>query len=150
MLNKSMMLSILLMLTASLLPGFGADQTVASLMKKIDQQALQERQISDEQAENQHAIETARKMEVMVHDLTPSQLVDLIRLCWQKIHEIPSDSKHARYSHYFEEVIHFSISRLGDLKTDAAKQALDSVRVIISGAASLMETWDEAKEKQAK
>lgn len=149
--NKLLTVSVLLLLVASFSPALNAaDETVTALMKRIDQQALQERRITDEQAERQHAIESGKQMEAMVHDLAPNQLVELARLCKQKMREIPSDSRHERYSHYFEEIIHFSIMRLGEQKTAAAKEALDQVHAIVTGAASLMETWDEAKEKQGK
>lgn len=149
MLNK-LVVSIVagLLLTASSTV-FGGD-LVSATFTRIDKDAISawHNKPAKGADEKVQALAESAKIKEAIAPLKPAQLVERIRRSKQKIHEIPSDSKHQRYFGYFESVINFSIMRLGDQKTPEAKQALEEVKPIISGAASLMETWDEANKNQ--
>lgn len=145
----------ILVLAAALasIPGFPchADQITDKVFAKLETQALQQwhqKPLSDSMAKRINAIEKGKLLKADIQDLSPEQLVALIKSCRQKIHEIPSDSKHERYFDYFEQAINFSLRRLGELDTTSARKALDDVKPIIAGTSSLMLTWDEVKAKQ--
>lgn len=128
-----------------------ADQQSKTIFEKLDKQALQQwhqKPSTEEKVAHQESIEQSKVLKNDVHDLTPEQLVDLIKDCRQKIHEIPSDSQHEKYFDYFEQAIKFSIRRLGELNTSAAQAALEKVKPVIKGSSSLMLTFDEVKAKQ--
>ncbi len=128
-----------------------ADQASDKVFAKLDVQAKEQwhqKPPLDANEQRTESIKNGNLLKADVRDLTPRQLVALIKRCRQKIHEIPSDSKHERYFDYFEQAISFSLRRLGELDTAPARQALDEVKPIISGTSSLMLTWDEVKAKQ--
>jgi len=127
-----------------------ASTAVSNAFQKADVYAKQQKYIpiTEKNAVEKQSKKGIKQIHEVIDSLTPDQLVDLIAMCKKKIHEIPSDSKHEPYSNYFEEVIHFSISHIGKDKTPKAKQALLKVKPIISGAASLTETWHEAYANQ--
>lgn len=130
-----------------------ADQAVSKIFHQLDTEALRQwhqKPITHEKQGKKQAIKSGKILQSHVHDLSPEQLVELIKQCKQKIQEVPSDSKHERYFDYFEQAIAFSIARLGEQKTTAAKEALDKVKPIIAGGAHLEQVWDQAKAKQTK
>jgi hypothetical protein len=129
-------------------PALCAEQKAKDAFAQADKFASQEKYIPDPTGAKAHSREIIQQIDGIIDRLTPNQLVDLISLCKEKISQIPSDSHHEPYFGYFEDVQHFAISKLGKMHTPEAKDALDQVHPIISGKASLLETWDEAKRQQ--
>jgi hypothetical protein len=129
-------------------PALCAGQKAKDAFAQADRFASQEKYIPDPTAAKAHTRESIQQIHGIVDKLTPNELVDLISLCKEKISQIPSDSQHEPYFGYFEDVQHFAISKLGKMHTPEAKVALDQVHPIISGKASLLESWDEAKRQQ--
>jgi hypothetical protein len=125
------------------------DQAVLSAFANVDKYAKQEQLLAPGPIAEQQDKNGIKEINSIVQGLShPEQLVELISMCKGKIAEIPSDSKHEPYFDFFESVIHFSIHQLGSMNTAEAKRALDDVHPIITGSASLIESWNEAKEKQ--
>ncbi|MBI2812028.1 MAG: hypothetical protein HYX67_14525 [Candidatus Melainabacteria bacterium] len=150
MLNRAFCIGIsLAILCAS--DGRAASTAASKAFQKIDVYAKQQKYIpiTEKGAVEKQSKGGIRQIHSVIDSLTLDQLVDLIAMSRKKIHEIPSDSKHELYFNYFEEVIHFSIRHIGKDKTPGAKEALLRVKPIISGAAALTETWDEAYAEQA-
>lgn len=92
---------------------------------------------------------TVQLLKADVKNLSPDQLIQLIKQCKQKIHEIPSDSVHECYFDYFEQAIKFSIRRLGELNTSEARKALSDVKPIIADSEALVLTWNEINTKKS-
>src|SRR4051794_21488069 len=119
MLNKSL-LPILLAIGVLQLPVHAGDE----MFDRINQQALEQfhrKPAKSGARERKQAIATGKVLKADVENLSPGELVDLISRCKQKVHETPSNSHHERYSDYFIQAILFSIGRLGEQKTEAAK-----------------------------
>jgi hypothetical protein len=129
-------------------PALCAEQKAKDAFAQADKFASQEKYIPEPTAAKAHTRETIQQIDGIIDKLTPNQLVDLISLCKEKISQIPSDSHHEPYFGYFEDVQHFAISKLGKMHTREAIVALDQVHPIISGKATLLESWDEAKRQQ--
>jgi|LakMenEpi03Aug12_release.lakeMendotaPanAssembly.Ray.scaffolds.fasta_scaffold179578_1 hypothetical protein len=150
MLNR---LLAVLVFAAMSVTAANANEQVNSAFKRIDEQGLQRLKrpnfLHDERAANKQALAEIETLNSDLNGLSPSELVSVIKLCREQVHKIPSDSKHFLYADYHNQAILFSIGDLGKQKTDAAKKALDEVKPLISGAAQLQESWDEAKAKQS-
>ena len=132
-------------------PALCSDQGVKDALAEADKFALQEKYIPDEQTAKAHCSQTIKQINAIIDKLQePSQLVELISVCNEKISQIPSDSKHEPYFNYFIFVQEFAIGRLGKMQTPEAKEALDQVHQAITGKAHLSEVWDEAKIQQDK
>lgn len=127
-----------------------AEQAVNTVFAALNTQATEHcLQKKRERGQHQDASETVRLLKADVKNLSPEQMVELIRQCKQKIHEIPSDSVHECYFDYFEQAIKFSIRRLGEVNTPGALKALANVKPLIADSETLVLTWNEVNAKKS-
>lgn len=127
------------------------DDTVITAFTKAEDFAKQQRIFpnSKDTRVQQQSQRSVRQIKQLTSTLKPEQLVKLVKMCKKKVHETPSDSKHQPYSSYLESVMHMSIMRLGEIKSNESARALEDLRPIIAGASSLTETLAEAQAKQS-
>jgi hypothetical protein len=135
-------------------PSIAADKKVSQIFAEANLHASQEKSDSEyvsEDAAKQRGRERIKQIESLLAKLDrPEQLVELISMCKEKVHLIPSRPKFEPYFGYLESIQKFAIRKLGTMTSPEAVRALEQVGVLESGKAAIMESWDEAKEHQNK
>lgn len=131
-------------------PVFASDPTVLKAFAEAEKYAKQQKSFAPDQneLEDKQCRENIRHLEEITGRLTPPQLFELIVLSDKKTDE---EFRHPEaYLRYYEQLVAFSIRRLGEIPTAQASQYLDKMLKIVGKHAYLSLVWDEAKEKQQK
>ncbi len=130
-----------------------SDGDVAKVFRQVQLNAKAHKTFKDEgssAAEKYHK-QSAAEQESLVFKLDqPDDLVQLIRLCKKERASLPGpDYKHQAQTDYYLFSECFALRKLGKIHSPAALEALERVKPIESGNATVMETWSEVHNKFA-